>query len=382
MSEKIFVTNDKSVNYLFDDKVNNKLKNNYNTKTINRKIMKTWNITKRAINNNLGKFILFAILFSIVIILITAFQIPIDGSYIENSNPGERILSFLNIIILSIIVTGLVSIFNIENIITKDYNDNKDELLCKYRGIIQMLQNNYLLEDIINNNIFKDLMLENPNELFQIINSELKIKNKILKNEELNNDDIENIKYIDISNNSNNIIDKQLLTYQIDVDNISNNEKKDQIKQIKNIMLEKIILKYIYDNLQKDRIGIQLYNKIDNLFFKLDIDDFSNIHAIKNEIISTINQFLNILNNQKNKLNNNYKENLDIHFKKYYFYLSRKNKTKKGINNIESFIINNKLPLTYNYFKILIDNIDSTFIDNLYLKLNDACKYELSCKIK
>jgi len=382
MSEKIFATNDKSVNYLFDDKVKNKLNNNFNTKSINRKIIKTFNIVKRGIKNNLGKFIGFIILFSIVIILITVFEIPIDGSYNENSNSGERFLSFLNIIILSIVVAGLVSTFNIENTITKDYNDNKDELLCKYIGIIEMLQYNYLQENIIDNNNFKELMLENPNDLFQKINSELKIKNKILENEELNDEDIENIKYIDVSNNSENIIDKRLLTYQKDIDNISINDKKDQIKQIKNIMLEKIILKYIYDNIQKDRIGIQLYNKIDDLFIKLDIDDFSNIHTIKNEIISTINQFLNILNNQKNKLQNNYKQNIDTHFKKYYFYLSRKNKTKTEIDNFKSFLINNKLPLTYNYFKILIDNINSTFIDNIYLKLNDACKYEYSCNIK
>ena len=145
MSKKIYISNN---NINLYETENIKLKNNFNTNTISRQIIKTWNITRRAIINNFGKIIVFLILFSIVIILITVFEIPIDGSYIENSNQGQRFLSFLNIIILSIIVAGLVSIFNIENTITKDNNNNKDELLCKYKGIMQMLQYNYLQENI------------------------------------------------------------------------------------------------------------------------------------------------------------------------------------------------------------------------------------------
>ena len=381
MVDKILVTNDKSINYLID-KPKIKLNYNFNTNSVSRKITKTWNITKRALKNNLGKIIIFSILFTIVIILITAFEIPIDGSYIDNSNSGQRFLSFLNIIILSIVVAGLVSIFNIENTISKDYNNNRDELLCKYRGIIHMLQYNYLHENIIENSEIKDIILETDIDLFKLINLELKIKNKILENEELTDDDIENIKYIDIPKNSNNIIDKELLKYQQNEDNIYINDKKDKIKQIKNIILEKIVLKYIYDNIQKDRRGIQLYNKIDNLFIKLDIDDFSNIHSIKDDIISNINQLLEILNNQKNKLNKNSTEILDNHYMKYYYYLNTKsaNKINIEIKNFESFINNNKLPLNINLFRILLNNIDVTFINNLYLKLNDTCRNELTCK--
>jgi hypothetical protein len=341
MSKKIYISNN---NINLYETENIKLKNNFNTNTISRQIIKTWNITRRAIINNFGKIIVFLILFSIVIILITVFEIPIDGSYIENSNQGQRFLSFLNIIILSIIVAGLVSIFNIENTITKDNNNNKDELLCKYKGIMQMLQYNYLQENITDNSEIKEIIIENDIDYFKIINSELKEQNKIVKNEELN----------------------------------------DKIKRIKNIMLEKIVLQYIYDNINKDRYAIQLYNKIDELFIKLEIDDFSNIHSIKDDIISNVNKLLNIINNlQKNIEINIYKNNLYQHFSTYYYYLNLniENKNLK-IKNLKTFIINNKLPLNKDDFKLLIDNIDLTFINNLYLKLNDTCKNELSCNIK
>ena len=78
-----------------------------------KKFSKTKNIMLRGLKNNMGKIVIFLMLVSIMILLIY-YEIPIDSSYKDDSEFGERVLSGINAIILAIILAGAVAIFSEE----------------------------------------------------------------------------------------------------------------------------------------------------------------------------------------------------------------------------------------------------------------------------
>ena len=96
------------------DLIDDNLTFSSNTNNIQRKILKTANILKRSFINNLGKFIVFIILLTLILILSINFGISIDGSYADDST-FSKLLTIVNTIIIAIIVTGMISIFNIES---------------------------------------------------------------------------------------------------------------------------------------------------------------------------------------------------------------------------------------------------------------------------
>ena len=49
-------------------------------------------------------------------------------------------------------------------------------------------------------------------------------------------------------------------------------------------MLEKIVLQYIYDNINKDRYAIQLYNKIDELLNEIGGSTYEVVLTVNNKI--------------------------------------------------------------------------------------------------
>ena len=89
-----------------------------------KKFSKTKNIMLRGLKNNMGKIVIFLMLVSIMILLIY-YEIPIDSSYKDDSEFGERVLSGINAIILAIILAGAVAIFSTETNITHDEENIK-----------------------------------------------------------------------------------------------------------------------------------------------------------------------------------------------------------------------------------------------------------------
>lgn len=344
----------------------NEFKYNTNTKTNNilRKITKTGYIFKRAVINNSGKIIIFLILISILFILITEYKIPIDGSYAEDTNIS-RFLSFINILIISIIVAGTISIFNIENEITKDRSQNKDQILCKYHDIINILNYNYILEPLIEHPDVINILTEYP-------------QYKIL------------FRY--------NLLDSHLNELKIIETKFYSNDT-DATESIKSIIYDKLILNYLLYDIFKNDIKLSiLLNKNKDLLKKLDIENYTNILLIKNEIIENMNKIYKELENKKNGLLEKMKDFYNDYFNLYIKTdeINSEDIIKKNINVLNllkhtisqkdreanitiNFILNNNLPLDIKKFNILLDKIDENHINNLFNKLENSCKSVL-CK--
>lgn len=338
---------------------------------LNRKLFKTYYILRRGVINNLGKIIIFAFLIIILLIFLIEYEIPIDGSYIENSTKFQRFLTLLNIIIISIIVSGTISIFNIENQITKDRSENKDEIFCKYGGIIDLLDYDYLLQPIENHANIKDLIESN-------------IKYSILFKENLTDEEV------DINNA---LIEKMFSTSTI------NDLEHENLQIIKDIIYEKLILNFILDDITNNNKSFMILKKIKELIKKLDIENYTNIHVIKEEITINIKNLLKYINNKKQNITQqtiqDYYAKKIKYLEKYYMNLDEnKLKTKssevykiikdKSLRNKNLYLYNffksNKLPLYKNDFNKYISNLNKTDIDNIYNKLHDTCKSLEDCK--
>jgi len=339
-----------------------KYKSNSNTNNILRKVMKTGYIFKRAVINNSGKIVIFLILISILFILITEYKIPIDGSYAEDTNIS-RFLSFINILIISILVAGTISIFNIENEITKDRSENKDQIFCKYHDIINILNYNYILEPLIEHPDVINILTEYP-------------QYKLLFRYNL----------LESHLNELNILEKKFYSNDTDATD-----------SIKSIIYDKLILNYLLYDIFKNDIKLSIiFNKNKDLLKRLDIENYTNILLIKNEIIENMNKIYKGLESKKDGI----LENMKIFYNDYFNLHIKKDEInsddiiKKNINVLNllkhtisqkdrdanitiNLIINNNLPLDIEKFNILLNKIDNNHINNLFNKLENSCKSAL-----
>lgn len=351
-----------------------------NTNSTIKKIYKTFYILKRGILNNLGKIFTFTILIILLLILLIEFEIPIDGSYIENSTKFQRFLTLINIIFISIIVAGTISIFNVENLITKDHEENKDQLYCKYKGLLELLDYKYILQPI-----------EEHNDIKEII--EYDSKYKILFKENLLDNELK--EYTELMNKMN----KMNLIFENENISLENNISEDHnLKIIKYILYEKLILNYLLDNITNNITTFAILKKIKELMEKIDMENYTNIHIIKDETIININKLLKNINNEKNLITvDKIIQYYDDQIKNIEKYYNREDENKIKIKSSEiyklikdksvrnknlytyNFFKSNKYPLYKPEFKAFIKNLDKDFIKKIYNKLEDTCKSLSRC---
>jgi hypothetical protein len=209
---------------------------------ISNKLIKSFNIFKRFFNNNIGKFIIFIILFIFVIILVLN-DVPLDGSYPEDATNSKKFLSLVNLILLSIIVTGILSIFNIENEISKENASTIKQFECRLATFTELLNYKYLYGPV-NKEVIEILLV-------------------------------------------NGLIDE-------DEEFLDNSITK-----------IKIIIKYALDKIQNDIDYFNIYISLLEDIRNLKNDNYDNLYKIKNTIQNKLNELHRYLNTIRIDLNNN-----------------------------------------------------------------------------
>ena len=282
----------------------NLFKLNNDNKFLNS-LTKTKNIFKRAFANNLGKIIVFSILLCIILLLIS-YDIPIDGSYKEDSNFGDKILSVVNVIIIGIILAGAIAIFSTETNITNNDNNIKDKLNCK----LDIIKDTFNLEYVYNS---------------------------------IDNDD-------DNLNQLHNL-------YSYNTINYNNNKKK------KKIILQYLLNKLYNCNCEND-IYLQAYINLLKYIKNLEINNYTSIYEIEQDINKNFTKLSKFIKDENIKLS----QNINL-IKEYYndpinkepieLFLNKHNITLLEANELILTLDNIFIEKIFDFLKIQCLNISN-----------------------
>lgn len=265
-------------------------------KILYKNTTKGFNILCRGIKRNGLKLAIILLILFIIIGIIYAYPIPIDGSYQDNATPGQRIASLFIIAALTSVITMTLTIFDSENERNQEKDIQINEIKCKYNEFILTLSKKYLRfnidyilkKEILDDNIY-NIYLQYIINIFKYLKID-KVKKYIFENKNK-------------SKSITPLLDEDLKDLK-DLNDIKD-IKEEYFLKINEHLYNRIKILYIYNlilnNYYLSDLYLQVLKELDNIFYDRDWNINENIKLKEENIVKKLkiikNNLINIITN-------------------------------------------------------------------------------------